>query len=172
MTAKYLSQTAEPAPAPSLLAPNPRQLILVVDDDPDIRRVNAALLRQCGYQVDAAADGAEAWAAIQETNYDLMVTDHQMPKMTGVELLKKLRAARMQLPVIMVTGCYPQEEFARHPELQLEACLLKPYVFDDLLAVVKNVLLANAGDAAELAPPPNWMAQPPPANLRCGDRSP
>ncbi len=172
MTAKYISQTGEPAPAPSMLAPNPRQHILVADDDPELRRLNTELLRHSGYQVDAAADGAEAWQAIQANNYDLLVTDHQMPKVTGVELLKKLRAARLTLPVIMITGCYPQMEFDQDPELQLEACLLKPYSFDDLLAVVKNVLLAHAGDAAELLPPPNWMRQPPPNNLRGGDRSP
>ena len=172
MTAKQNFQDVEPAHAPSITEPNPRQHILVVDDDPDILRLNAELLQRCGYQVDAAADGAAAWAAIQESNYDVMVTDHQMPEMSGIQLLKKLRAARLKLPVIMVTGHYPQLEFNQDPQLQLEACLLKPYSFDDLLAVVKNVLLAHADEAAERVPPPNWMRQPPPKNLRGGDRSP
>ncbi|HTB82366.1 MAG TPA: response regulator [Candidatus Sulfotelmatobacter sp.] len=172
MTATEDFQNAEPAPAPAITEPNQRQHILVVDDDPDIRRLNTELLRHCGYQVDAAADGAAAWAAIQETNFDLMVTDHQMPGMTGIQLLKKLRAVRVSLPVIMVTGHYPQLEFDQDSQLQLEACLLKPYSFDDLLAVVKNVLLAHAGDQSEQVPPPNWMKQPPPNNLRGGDRSP
>ena len=172
MTAIQNFQDVEPAQAPTITEPNPRQHILVVDDDPDILRLNTELLRQCGYQVDAAADGTAAWAAIQETKFDLMVTDHRMPGMTGIGLLKKLRAARMKLPVIMVTGHYPQLEFDQNPHLQIEACLLKPYTFDDLLAVVKNVLLAHADDEPERVPPPNWMRQPPPNNLRCGDRSP
>jgi len=172
MTATQDFQNGEPARAPSLTEPNQRQRILVVDDDPDILRLNTELLRHCGYHVDTARDGAEAWAAIQENNFDLLVTDHQMPKVTGVALLKKLRDARLKLPVIMITGNYPQLEFDQDPQLQPEACLLKPYSFDDLLAVVKNVLLAHAGAEPERVPPPNWMRQPPPNNLRGGDRSP
>jgi DNA-binding response OmpR family regulator len=160
MTAKVITQAGEPDHAAAARQPNLRQHILVVDDDPDIRRLNTELLRHCGYQVDATGDGAEAWEAVQMDNYDLLLTDYQMPKVNGVELIMKLRNARLTLPVIMVTAAFPQNEIDRHPELQIDACLLKPYNFDELLAVVKNVLHAHAGDGAEPAPPPNWMSQP------------
>ena len=62
--------------------------------DPAIRRLNAEMLFHSGYQVDAAEDGQAAWAALQLHNYDLVVTDNNMPKMTGVELIKKLQDAR------------------------------------------------------------------------------
>jgi len=77
-----------------------------------------------------------------------VITDHKMPKVTGVELLKKLRAARMDLPVILVTAALPREEFTRQPWLQPAATLLKPYTVEELLGTVKEVLCAT-GDAIE-----------------------
>lgn len=166
MTAKAIAHISDTALTPAPRRPNLRQRILVVDDDPYIRCPNSELLRRCGYHVGAAADGAEAWEAIQADNYDLLITDYQMPIMDGVELLKRMHAAGLMLPVIMVTSAYPEYEFVRHPELQIEVCLLKPHRFDELLTTVKNVLHAHAGEVAEQVPPPNWMRQPPPAGLR------
>jgi DNA-binding response OmpR family regulator len=120
----------------------PLHRILVVEDDGDIRRLNTEVLLQSGYHVDSASDGAVAWDTLQQKNYDLMVTDNEMPKVTGIDLLKKLCAARVALPVIMATGVAPKDEFARHPWLQPAALLLKPYTVDELLWVVKEVLSA------------------------------
>jgi DNA-binding response OmpR family regulator len=69
-----------------------------------------------------------------------------MPKVSGVDLLKKLRAARMVLPVIMATGTLPKEELARYPWLQPAATLLKPYTSEDMLRTVKRVLREAAGN--------------------------
>lgn len=80
-----------------------------------------------GYHVDAAEDGAVAWDALQANRYDLMITDNAMPHLTGIELLKKLRAARMTLPVIMATGSLPEAEFVVQPWLQPSAMVIKPY---------------------------------------------
>ena len=146
--------------------PNLRQRILVADDDPAIRRLNSEALLRSGYQVDAVENGADAWEAVQLKNYDLMVTDYKMPKMTGVELIKKLHAAKLTLPVIMATGTMPTWEFALHPWIQPAAMLLKPYTFEELLETVKNVLHANADARREIAPPPNWQGQPLPNGLR------
>jgi len=168
MTATYAPQFKPTSPASALLArqPNPRQRILVVDDDAMIRQLNTEVLSCHGYLVDTAADGDIAWDAIQENNYDLLVTDHEMPKVTGVELLKKLHAAHLALPAILATGTYPQAELEQHPWLQIDAALLKPYTFDELLITVKNVLYAHTGDAGELAAPPNWQGEISPNRLR------
>jgi len=128
--------------------------ILVVEDDIDVRHLNLEVLIGSGYQVDAAADGAAAWDALIADSYDLMITDNNMPKLTGVELLKKLRSARMELPVIMATGVLPTEEFARCPWLQPAAMLVKPYTVDALLEKVKAVLRAANSEPAQLEPPP------------------
>jgi two-component system alkaline phosphatase synthesis response regulator PhoP len=139
--------------------------ILVVDDDHDIRRLSAEVLMHHGYQVDAAEDGAVAWDALQLKRYDLLVTDNNMPKVSGVELLKKVYAARMALPVIMATGTLPREEFIRYPWLQPAATLLKPYAMEEFLGTVQKVLRVTDGDREQLPPPPDWQGQSSPNGL-------
>jgi two-component system, chemotaxis family, chemotaxis protein CheY len=123
--------------------PNPRPRILVVEDDPDTRRLNGEVLIYSGYHVDTAENGAVAWKALQLQNYDLLVTDHGMPKVSGVELLKKLHAARLVLPIIMAAARLPTWEFATRPWLRPAATLVKPYTAEELLVTVKHVLLAT-----------------------------
>jgi two-component system, chemotaxis family, chemotaxis protein CheY len=160
MTTKKISKNGRSARALARREPNPRQRILVVEDDADVRQVNTEVLRYSGYHVDTAEDGAAAWGMVQLNNYDLLITDNHMPKVTGVELLQKIHNAHIILPVIMATGTLPQKELLHHPGLQIEATLLKPYTFGDLLGTVKNILHAIAEDRAEIAPPPNWQGQP------------
>ena len=69
-----------------------------------------------------------------------MITEHDMPKLTGVELVRKLRAARMALPVVMAAGKLPTDELARNPSLRLAATLVKPFAIEALLDTVRNVL--------------------------------
>jgi CheY-like chemotaxis protein len=157
---KYNSvpQVGEPASVPPHREPNSRQRILVVEDDTAVRRVNTEVLTHSGYQVDAAEDGAAAWDALQLNNYDLVVTDNDMPRVTGVELIQKLQSARMALPVIMATGAVP--DFTRYGSLQPAKTLLKPYTFDELLTAVKEVLSAASNSLGQIAPPSNWHVQP------------
>ena len=75
-----------------------------MEDDDTICHLNAQALRHSGYHVDAAEDGAVAWETLQRSQYDLVVTDNDMPNVSGVELLKRLRASDIILPVIMASG--------------------------------------------------------------------
>ena len=75
--------------APLQREPNLPQRILVVDGDPLIRQVNSEVLIYSGYHVDAADDGAAAWDALRVNNYDLLITDNDLPRVTGVELLRR-----------------------------------------------------------------------------------
>ena len=155
MTAKSTSQVENPDNAPLQPGPSPTHRILVAEDDRDIRRFAAQTLVGSGFQVDAAEDGAAAWEALQLNNYDLLITDHNMPKLTGVELVRKLRSARMALPVILATGKLPVEALSQNPSLQLAAMLPKPFSFQELLETVKEVLRTTAGDREQIAPPAN-----------------
>ena len=139
---------------------NPSSRILVVDDDMVIRQLNAKVLSLFGYQTETAEDGAAAWEALQAHSYDLLITDNNMPKVSGVELVKKVHSARMSLPVIMATGRLPKEEFTRYPWLQPAATLLKPYTVAELLGTVKEVLRSTADAREPLAPPANRQGQP------------
>ncbi|MDD5141658.1 MAG: GNAT family N-acetyltransferase [Verrucomicrobiales bacterium] len=121
---------------------NPPRRILVIEDDRELRQSNARELVHSGYAVDTAEDGAAAWEALQANRYDLLVTDNNMPKLTGLELLKDLRSAGMGLPVIMATGVLPTQELAKNPWLEPVAMLAKPYTTGQLLDVVKDALHA------------------------------
>ena len=134
------SHAGETVTAQAQCEANPHRRILVVDDDRLVRRHIAEMLIHSGYHVDAAEDGAVAWDMLQLHRYDLLVTDNQMPKVSGVELLKKLHSVRMTLPVIMATGSLPEVEFTRYPWLQPAATLLKPFTGDELLRTVEKVL--------------------------------
>jgi DNA-binding NtrC family response regulator len=136
--------------------------ILVVEEERDLRQLSAEVLIDDGYQVEVAEDGATAWTALQRNHYDLLLTDQFLPKVSGVELLKKIHTARMSLPVIMATNILPTWEFALHPCLQTVTMLRKPYTIDKLLGTVKSVLPDRAG----MAPATNCQSQPTVNRLR------
>jgi len=138
----------------------PLHRVLVVDDEPLIRKLNAEVLLEAGYQVDTAEDGAVAWAALQLFEYDLLITDNNMPNVSGLDLLEKLHGGGLMVPVIMATGTPPEEEFDQAPWLQPAVILLKPYTLTELLGSVRQVLRAFAGVPDRFAPLPNWQPQP------------
>ena len=114
--------------------------ILVAEDDVVIRQLNGRALASSGYQVDAAEDGEIAWQALNTCSYDLLVTDHDMPGMSGLQLLVKLRAARMVLPVIVASGYVSKNTAAQFPSLHPVTALLKPYTISELVRTVEALL--------------------------------
>jgi DNA-binding response OmpR family regulator len=161
-----ISQPGEPACTPVQRKLNLPQRILVVDDDISIRQLSTEVLIDSGYEVDAAADGVVAWEALQIKAFNLLITDHNMPRLTGVELVKKLRSARMDLPVILATGRLPTEALAQNPSLQLAAMLPKPFSVDELLETVRVVLRATVSVREQIEPLPDWRSQPSADGLR------
>jgi PAS domain S-box-containing protein len=139
------SRVGEPAGAPGLCPANSPHRILVVDDDRDARRLTLEVLIGAGYHVEAVKDGAAGWEALQANGYDLVITDNKMPKMTGIEMIEKLRSASRAVPVIMATASVPTHEFARKPWLKPYATLPRPFSNDDLLEAVRRVLRTDDG---------------------------
>jgi DNA-binding response OmpR family regulator len=133
--------SSKESPRTSTVAPAiPPRRILVVDDDPDTRQLSVDVLVNANFEVDAAIDGADGWEALRAKHFDLLITDNTMPRMTGLELIEKLRYTRLPLPVIMATGQLPTQEFEQKPWLLPDATLQRPFSNDDLLATVKKVL--------------------------------
>lgn len=154
MKTSGISPSPEPTRAsPSRLALGQR--ILVVDDEPLIRQLNSETLANAGFVVDVAEDGVAAWDALQLNNYDLLVTDNQMPRLSGVDLVINIRAAGMILPVMMATGTQPEEEFTQHLWLHPFAVLLKPYSLAELVETVKTILSSNQAGCGSMALVPN-----------------
>lgn len=142
-----------------------RRHILVVEDDLQLRLLITLLLSRAGYDVDGADDGAAGWEALQAVSYDLLITDHLMPTLTGLELLIKVHGAGMTLPVIMATGTPPEQAFQRRPWLRPTATLVKPYPADELLRTVRKVLEPTEWIADAFQVPAREVAP-------CTDRSP
>ena len=160
MQGNPISGAEQPVGLPLLCLSALRPRILVVEDDRVLLELNTSVLLLSGYEVEAAADGAAAWRALNNDGYDLLLTDNDMPELSGVELLKKLRAARMALPVIMATGTSPEEEFARQPWLKPAATLLKPFTSEQMLRTVEKVLRATEGACVRPEPLADWRRQP------------
>ena len=117
-----------------------RNRILVVDDDSDARHRHVMLLLDSGYDVEDATNGADGWEALQDRHFDLVITDNRMPKMTGVEMIEKLRFSHITIPVIMATGHMPTFEFARKPWLRPDLAMVIPFSDDEFLAAIRNLL--------------------------------
>jgi len=134
--------------------------ILVVDGDTDLRLLYTEALACPGYHVDAAEDGAAALKAFRVNHYNLLITEHNLPTLTGVELVRTLRAFRMVLPVIMAAARLPVHELARNPSLQPVTVLPKPFYLSELLDTVRVVLGAVNSTREQIARPANWRSEP------------
>jgi two-component system sensor histidine kinase and response regulator WspE len=99
--------------APS--AERPRKRVLVVDDSITVREVERQLLRARGYDVAVAVDGQEGWHAVRGGDFDLLVTDVDMPRMNGFDLVRAVRgdAALRELPVVIVSYKEREEDRLR-----------------------------------------------------------
>jgi len=106
--------------------------ILLVDDEAAIRRCVNTYLSRAGYAVTAVADGQRALEALRADSYDLLITDQQMPNLTGAELISKLRLAGMNLPVIIAASDLEPFSESECSRLKIAALLQKPFGLDAL----------------------------------------
>ena len=84
--------------------------ILVVDDESSMRELLAILLQREGYQVEQAANGVAGLEKIIAGGFDLVISDIQMPKMTGIELLRQIRQREIEVTVMMITAFSSTEQ--------------------------------------------------------------
>ena len=117
--------------------------ILLVDDELDIRQASANFLRARGCTVVTASDGNEAIKILHQSEYgfDLMVTDLTMPKMTGLELVKSIRAKGITIPVILSSGILDQELQETYMNLGINGFLAKPWTGEQLLVCINQLNL-------------------------------
>ena len=116
--------------------------VLVVDDEVHIIYVVAIKLRNNGYEVISAENGSDALELACREKPDIVVTDFQMPVMTGLELVEKLRQNKQtkDVPVIMLTARSFAIENGRKQELQISEFLSKPFSPKDLLRSIEDIL--------------------------------
>ena len=122
--------------------------VLVIDDSLTVREVEKKLLESRGYMVDIAVDGVDAWNTVRTGNYDLVITDVDMPRMNGIELVKLIKkdAALNKLPVMMVSYKDRAEDKQRGLDAGADFYLTKGSFHDEtLLDAVRDLI----GDALE-----------------------
>ena len=120
--------------------------VLVVDDEIHIVHVVAIKLRNNGFNVITAENGAEAFERACKDKPDIIVTDFQMPVMTGVELVEKLRQneGTKDIPVIMLTARSFAIEQEQKEQLRISDCLSKPFSPKELLRCIEDILYDKA----------------------------
>lgn len=120
--------------------------VLVVDDEIHIIHVVAIKLRNNGYDVISAENGAEAFELACEQQPDIVVTDFHMPVMTGLDLVRELRhnEATKDIPVIMLTARGFAIEDEQKEDLQISEFLSKPFSPKELLRSIEDILHERA----------------------------
>ncbi|MBN2590248.1 MAG: response regulator [Sedimentisphaerales bacterium] len=119
--------------------------VLIVDDEIHIVHVVAIKLRNNGYEVISANNGAEAYELACDIKPDIIVTDFQMPVMTGMELVEKLRENEQtkNIPVIMLTARSFAVTKEQREQLHISDCLSKPFSPRELLVNIEDILYQN-----------------------------
>jgi two-component system alkaline phosphatase synthesis response regulator PhoP/two-component system response regulator VicR len=127
--------------------------VLVVDDDPSMRRIVERVLQLDELEVATAANGAECLIAVGGQLPDLIILDVNMPVMDGLQALRALRenAATRNVPVIMLTARDSDDDVARGWMTGVDLYLTKPFELRQLRLAVRRALEVTATDAAEHA---------------------
>ncbi len=101
--------------------------ILVVDDDPDIRHILRERLESYGYSVETAADGCSAIEKLEQLTLSGILLDVRMPGMDGIQVLARIRARSLTIPVVIVTAAGSAELANASLQAGAQACLFKPF---------------------------------------------
>jgi DNA-binding NtrC family response regulator len=120
--------------------------ILMVDDEPIIRKSCSEALNDIGFQTHTADDGDTAWDKLQESDYRLLITDNNMNRLNGIDLIKKIHVSPITIPVILISGFMPTTELRLNPHLQVTALLEKPFTTTALCQIVKRLFGLNEPD--------------------------
>ena len=115
---------------------------MVVDDFSTMRRIVKNILKQLGYNnIIEADDGTTAWETIQKGGIDFIVSDWNMPKMTGIELLRRVRASEefADLPFLMVTAEGQKENIIEAVQAGVSSFIVKPFTADTMDQKINSI---------------------------------
>jgi two-component system chemotaxis response regulator CheY len=118
--------------------------ILVIEDSTEIREFIVKVMSDAGFEADGAQDGEEGWRAICLTSYDLVITDHEMPRLTGLNLIRRLREVSAMPPCILISASLPEPESTLKELINPGAVLAKPFKAALLIEIVFSLLKNGA----------------------------
>lgn len=114
--------------------------LLIVDDSPVVRAQMKLFLEQEGFDVVEAKDGKDGLHQVEGTNPDLILSDLSMPRMSGIEMLRQLRAQGCSTPAFVLSTDMSKELLAEGKSVGVMAWMVKPFKPDALLKGIKKVL--------------------------------
>ncbi|MDR3073525.1 MAG: chemotaxis response regulator CheY [Deltaproteobacteria bacterium] len=124
---------------------NPNMRVLVVDDFSTMRRIIKNILRQIGFtNVVEADDGTTAWDVLNKDKIEFIISDWNMPQMTGIELLRKVRGSEEfgDLPFLMVTAEAQQENIIEAVQAKVSNYIVKPFTADVMKQKIDKIFAA------------------------------
>ena len=124
--------------------------ILIAEDDQVLADGLLRTLRKGGYAVDHVASGSEADAALADHEFDLVILDLGLPKLSGLEVLRKLRGRGSSLPVLILTAADSVEQRVKGLDLGADDFMAKPFALAELEARVRALTRRGLGTAATL----------------------
>jgi DNA-binding NtrC family response regulator len=114
--------------------------ILLVEDEPTLRRVFARALKAAGFDVDRAVDGMAGLERVGAEQYDALVSDVCMPRMSGLELLQHTRRTQPELPVVLLTAQLDAKAYGQARDMGSVRYLLKPVGLEQLVHAVESAV--------------------------------
>jgi DNA-binding response OmpR family regulator len=139
----YLPAAAAPAPIPAPLPRAParggKQHVLYIDDEEPLVFLVVRTLERAGYQCTGTQDAAEAIELVRRSpvSFDLVVTDLNMPGMSGLDVAREVLALRPDMPILITTGYVRADDVAAARKLGVRDVVLKPDTIDGLAAAVE-----------------------------------
>lgn len=122
--------------------------LLLIEDDVAIHQQVAKHLKQQGYAVDGAFDGEEGWFLGHENDYDIAIIDLGLPKLSGTDLIQRLRAAQHNWPILILTARGNWQDKVQGLEAGADDYLVKPFHMEELQARLKALLRRSHGHAS------------------------
>lgn len=114
--------------------------LLLVEDSIQLNKALTTVLKRNSYIVDSAFDGEEALLYIDQYKYDIIILDIMLPKINGLDVLKRVRTNKIDTPIIMLTAKSTTEDKINGLDLGADDYLPKPFVVDELLARIRALL--------------------------------
>jgi two-component system, OmpR family, copper resistance phosphate regulon response regulator CusR len=123
--------------------------ILLVEDEPKTALSVKSGLEEFGYDVEIAIDGVAAKHLALANLYSLIITDIMLPKLDGRQLCKEIRKVNAEIPILMLTALGSTDEIVKGFDCGADDYLIKPFVFQELIARVKSLLKRNGKSTSE-----------------------
>src|SRR5258706_3375155 len=136
-----------------------KKQVLIVDDEPNLRKILSAQLSRDGYDVMTAEDGEQGLQTLRDHHIDLVITDLKMPKVDGMTLLREALREEPELPIVMITAHGTVDTAVEALKLGAFDYLTKPFDKDEVRQIVAKALKTRQLACAEASPPESTEAR-------------